>query len=55
MLKDALEYLKVEKRRNLDKKYEKANISVPSKYQHIKPEIRNIKVYVNALKEDEIK
>lgn len=55
MLKDTLEYLKLEKARDSEKKYLPADISIPSKYHGLKPEIRNISEYMNALKEDKIK
>ncbi|KKH69179.1 hypothetical protein DU75_03615, partial [Methanosarcina mazei] len=52
MFKDTLEYLKLQKETDITKKYTKVNISIPSKYQSLKPEIRNINEYINALKED---
>lgn len=52
MFKDTLEYLKLQKETDLSKKYTKVNIFTPSKYQSLKPEIRNINDYINALKED---
>ncbi len=55
MLKDTIEYLKSKEPRHLDAKYLKANISTPSKYQYLKPEIRDVKEYINALGEDKRK
>lgn len=52
MFKDTLEYLNNKKETSLEKKYNKANLSVSSKYQGLKPEIRNIDEYINALKGD---
>lgn len=52
MFKYTLEYLNLKKETGLEKKYDKANLSVSSKYQDLKPEIRNIDEYINALKED---
>lgn len=52
MFKDTLEYLSNKKETSLEKKYDKANLSVSSKYQGLKPEIRNIDEYINALKGD---
>ena len=55
MLRDTIEYLKIQNHRNLDKKYSKANISTPSKHHYLKPEVRDIKDYINALEEDKRK
>ena len=52
MFKDTLEYLRLQKETNLEKKYNKANLSISSKYHDLKPEIRNIDEYINALKGD---
>jgi len=52
MLKDTIEYLKIQQQRQLDKKYLAADISNPSKYQYLKPEVRDIAEYITALKED---
>lgn len=52
LLKDTIEYLKLTQNRQLNIKYTKADISVPSKYQDLKPQIRDIKEYMSALKED---
>lgn len=52
MLKDTLEHLNIQGQRQLDKKYRAADISTPSKYQDLKPEIRDITEYIKALKED---
>ena len=52
MFKDTLEYMSIKKETGLEKKYDKANLSVSSKYQDVKPEIRNIDEYINALKGD---
>lgn len=52
LLKDTIEYLKLDQKRQLNKKYTKADISTPSKYQTLKPQIRDINEYMNALKED---
>lgn len=52
MLKDTIEYLKIQQQRQLDKKYLAADISTPLKYQYLKPEVRDIEEYISALKED---
>ncbi|WP_353893897.1 IS21 family transposase [Proteinivorax hydrogeniformans] len=52
MLKDTIQYFKEEEKRQLNKKYFKADISTPSKYQDLKPEIRSIEEYTNSLKGD---
>ena len=55
LLKDAIQYLKLEENRQLNKKYSKADITAPSKYQDLKPQIRDIREYMSALKGDERK
>lgn len=52
LFKDTLEYLNLKKSKRFSKKHVQANNSIPSKYQGVKPEIRNISDYTNALKED---
>ncbi|ABR47261.1 Integrase, catalytic region [Alkaliphilus metalliredigens QYMF] len=55
LLKDAIQYLKLEENRQLNKKYFKADITTPSKYQDLKPQVRDIREYMSALKEDKRK
>lgn len=52
LFKDTIEYLKMEKNRHENKKYFKADISTPSKYRDLKPQIRDIREYTNAFKEE---
>jgi transposase len=52
MFKDTLEYIKLQNERDTIKKYTKADISVPSKYKGLKPNVRDIREYINALEED---
>ncbi len=55
MFKDALEYIRQQHKEDLGKKYLPADISIPSKYKGLRPEVRSIQEYVNALKEDKSK
>lgn len=55
MFKDTLQYLKENKDKDLSKKYKSVDISIPLKYQAIKPQVRSINEYIGALKEDKIK
>ena len=50
--KDTLEYLNIQSKRDFNKKYSKVDMSVPSKYHGLNPEVRSIKEYISALKED---
>lgn len=52
MLKETIEYLSVKSNTQGDKKSAFNNKSIPSKYKGLKPEVRNISEYSNALKED---
>lgn len=52
MFKDTLEYLRQQSEKDITKEYAPVNISIPSRYQSLKPEIRNISEYIAALKED---
>ena len=52
LLKDTIAYLKLEKNRHENKKYFRANISTPSKYRDLRPQIRDIREYTNAFKEE---
>ena len=50
--KDTLEYLNIQKKKDFAKKYSPADIFIHSKYHEIKPEVRSINEYIDALKED---
>lgn len=52
MLKETLEYLAVKKDDKVAQKPILDNMPIPSKYKGLKPEVRNISEYSNALKED---
>jgi hypothetical protein len=52
MFKETLEYLAVKKDIKVSPKPIWDNISIPSKYKGLKPEVRNISEYSSALKED---
>jgi len=52
MFKETLEYLGGQKENKTTTKTILDNISIPSKYKGLKPEVRNISEYSNALKED---
>jgi transposase len=51
--RDTAEYLQLGKAEQKDNKAALSQISIPSKYHGIKPEIRSINDYINALREDE--
>ena len=55
MFKDTLEYLVGKKDIKVSNKTIWDNFSIPSKYRGLKPEVRRISEYSNALKEDIIK
>ena len=52
MFKETLEYLASEKDTKVSTKTIWDSLSIPSKYRGLKPEVRNISEYSNALKED---
>jgi len=52
MFKETLEYLAVKKDSKVAKRPILDSMSIPSKYKGLKPEVRNISEYSNALKED---
>jgi transposase len=55
IFKETLEYLAIKNNSQVNKKSILDNISIPSKYKGLKPEVRNISEYSNALKEDKVK
>jgi len=55
LFKDTVEYLKLEIENQKDRKNILSQISISSKYYGVKPEIRSINDYINALKEDNTK
>lgn len=55
MFKDTLEYIRLQHKEDLGKKYLPADMSVPSRYKGLRPEIRSIREYINALEEDKSK
>lgn len=50
MLKEALEYFEISMNKTIDKDSVLSSSSIPSKYRGLKPEIRNISEYSDALK-----
>jgi len=52
MFKETLEYLAIHENAKSDKKSVLDKLSIPSKYRGLKPEVRNISDYTDALKED---
>ncbi len=53
LFKDTVEYLKLEREQKKHRKPILNQTSIPSKYYGVKPEIRSIQDYINALKEDD--
>lgn len=52
LLKDTIEYLKLDKDKFESKSQTKLNAPKPSKYQNIRPEVRNISEYVDIFKKE---
>ncbi|WLC62198.1 hypothetical protein [Clostridium sp. CM028] len=52
MFKETLEYLAIQDIAKVDKKSVIDKLSIPSKYRGLKPEVRSISDYIDALKED---
>lgn len=52
MFKETLEYLAIEAAEKVDEKSVINKFSIPSKYIGLKPEVRSISDYIDALKED---
>jgi hypothetical protein len=52
MFKETLEYLAIQSTAKVDKKSVVDKLSIPSKYRGLKPEVRSISDYIDALKED---
>ncbi len=52
MFKETLEYMNAKSNNQVDKKSVLDDISIPSKYKGLQPEVRNINEYSSALKED---
>jgi len=55
MFKETLEYMATKNNSHIDKKSIFDSASIPSKYKGLKPEVRNVSEYSNALKEDKKK
>ncbi|WAG71703.1 hypothetical protein LL036_18600 (plasmid) [Clostridium sp. CF011] len=51
MFKETLEYLAIQDIAKVDKKSVIDKLSIPSKYRGLKPEVRSISDYIDALKE----
>jgi hypothetical protein len=52
MFKETLEYLAIKDNIQINKKSVLDNVSIPSKYKGLKPEVRNVSEYSDALKGD---